>query len=122
MEYYMKGVTVPIPIEDKLVVVRRGKTVEYETERVYSPETQDTRVKRMVIGKVDPLNPSRMTPNEKFFQLFPESEVPEAERDAFLRECRMRRDIAEAKRNPEKLAARIVDGLDKLKMEGRRFR
>ena len=120
MEYYMKGVTVPIPIEDKLVVVRRGKTVEYETERVYLPETQDTRVKRMVIGKVDPSNPSRMTPNEKFFQLFPESEVPEVERDAFLRECRMRRDIAEAKRNPEELAARIVDGLDKLKMEGRR--
>ena len=120
MEYYMKGTTVPIPIEEKLVVIRKGKTVEYETERVYSAETQDTRVKRVVIGKVDPANPERMTPNDKYFQLFPRNEVPEEERDAFLRECRMRRDIAEVRRNPEELAARIVDGLETLKAEGRR--
>ena len=116
--YYLKGITVPIPMEQGPVVIRNGKTVEYETERVYSAETRDSRVKRLVIGKVDPLNPGRMNPNEKYFQLFPENEVPEEIRDGFLRECEMKRDIAEAKRNPEELARRIVSGLEKLSMEG----
>ena len=32
-QYYLKELTVPIP-EDKLVVIRKGKSVEYETDRI----------------------------------------------------------------------------------------
>ena len=120
--YYLKGVTVPIPIEEGPVVIRNGKTVEYETERVYSPETKDSRVRRQVIGKVDPVNPGRMIPNECYFRRFPRNEVPEEIRDAFLRECEMKRDIDEVKRNPEELARRIVGGLEKLNAEGMKSR
>ena len=69
--YYLKELTVPIPQNDGRVVIRRGKTVEYELDRTYSQERQDTRVTRRVIGKVDPVNLGRMFPNEMYFQLFP---------------------------------------------------
>ena len=88
-QYYLKELTVPIP-EDRLAVIRKGKSVEYETDRIYSPETKNTRVVRRVIGKVDPVNPGRMFPNEMYFQLFPENEVPEEVRDEFLRDVRLR--------------------------------
>ena len=48
---YLKAASVPIPRENPKVVIRNGKAVEFETERVYSPEKKDTRVKRVVIGK-----------------------------------------------------------------------
>ena len=82
--YYMKEMTVPIP-DDRRVVIRREKTVEYEIDRSISEEKGDTRVTRRVIGKMDPVNPGRMYPNEMYFQLFPENEVPEEVRDEFLR-------------------------------------
>ena len=85
--YYLKTVTVPIPFEDKLVVIRKGVRVEYEIDRIYLPEEQNTRVKRKVIGKVDPVQPGRMFPNEFYFELFPENEVPEEVREEFLRAC-----------------------------------
>ena len=41
--YYMKEMTVPIP-DDRRVVIRREKTVEYEIDRSISEEKGDTRV------------------------------------------------------------------------------
>jgi hypothetical protein len=83
--YYLATVTVPIP-EDKLIVIRDGKKVEYEIDRTYIGN-RSTRVKRKVIGKVDPVQPGRMFPNEFYFELFPENEVPEEVREEFLRAC-----------------------------------
>ena len=84
-DYYLRTMTVAIPLEDGPVVIRQGKTVEYQLERTYESEDKSTRVKRRVIGKVDPVNPGRMFPNETYFLLFPENEVPEEVRDEFLR-------------------------------------
>ena len=89
-QYYLKEMTVAIP-KDALTIIRKGKRVEYETDRVYLPEEMNTRVKRRTIGKVDPVNPERMFPNEAYFELFPENEVPKEIRDEFLRDCAFRR-------------------------------
>ena len=113
-QYYLKELTVPIP-EDKLVVIRKGKSVEYETDRIYSPETKNTRVVRRVIGKVDPVNPGRMFPNETYFQLFPENEVPEEVRDEFLRGCGIKRQMQTIRRNPEEIIEGVVNGLSELR-------
>ena len=117
-QYYLKELTVPIP-EDKLVVIRKGKSVEYETDRIYSPETKNTRVVRRVIGKVDPVNPGRMFPNEMYFQLFPENEVPEEVRDEFLRGCEIKRQMQEIRRSPEEIIEGVVNGLSELGAGGR---
>ena len=105
----------PIP-EDRLAVIRRGKSVEYETDRIYSPETKNTRVVRRVIGKVDPVNPGRMFPNETYFQLFPENEVPEEVRDEFLRGCGIKRQMQTIRRNPEEIIEGVVNGLSELRV------
>jgi hypothetical protein len=114
--YYLKTITVPIP-EDKLVVIRKGERVEYEIDRIYSPEEQNTRVKRKVIGKVDPVQPGRMLPNEFYFELFPDNEVPEEVRDEFLRECEIRRQMRVIRKNPEEVAEGVVRGLGVMKSE-----
>lgn len=116
-QYYLKELTVPIP-EDKLVVIRKGKSVEYETDRIYSPETKNTRVVRRVIGRVDPVNPGRMFPNETYFQLFPENEVPEEVRDEFLRGCGIKRQMQTIRRNPEEIIEGVVNGLSELRTSG----
>ena len=59
-DYYLRTMTVPIPLDGRPVVIRQGKTVEYQLERTYESEDKSTRVKRRVIGKVDPVNPGRM--------------------------------------------------------------
>ncbi len=112
-QYYLKELTVPIP-EDKLVVIRKGKSVEYETDRIYSPETKNTRVVRRVIGRVDPVNPGRMFPNETYFQLFPENKVPAEVRDEFLRGCEIKRQMQTIRRNPEEIIEGVVNGLSEL--------
>ena len=117
-QYYLKELTVPIP-EDRLAVIRKGKSVEYETDRIYSPETKNTRVVRRVIGKVDPVNPGRMFPNEMYFQLFPENEVPEEVRDEFLRGCEIKRQMQEIRRSPEEIIEGGVNGLSELGAGGR---
>ena len=114
-QYYLKELTVPIP-EDRLAVIRKGKSVEYETDRIYSPETKNTRVVRRVIGKVDPVNPGRMFPNETYFQLFPENEVPEEVRDEFLRGCGIKRQMQTIRRNPEEIIEGVVNGLSELRV------
>ena len=116
-QYYLKELTVPIP-EDRLAVIRKGKSVEYETDRIYSPETKNTRVVRRVIGKVDPVNPGRMFPNETYFQLFPENEVPEEVRDEFLRGCEIKRQMQEIRRSPEEIIEGVVAGLQFLRGNG----
>ena len=113
----LKEVTVPIP-EDGNVVIRNGKRVEYQLDRVYSPETKDSRVVRRVIGKVDPVQPARMFPNELYFELFPDNEVPEDVRDEFLRDCAIKRDMGVIRRNPEEIVDQVVRGLDELGREG----
>ena len=114
-QYYLKELTVPIP-QDRLAVIRKGKSVEYETDRTYSPETKNTRVVRRVIGKVDPVNPGRMFPNETYFQLFPENEVPEEVRDEFLRGCGIKRQMQTIRRNPEEIIEGVVNGLSELRV------
>ena len=116
-QYYLKELTVPIP-EDKLVVIRKGKSVEYETDRIYSPETKNTRVVRRVIGRVDPVNPGRMFPNETYFQLFPENKVPAEVRDEFLRGCGIKRQMQTIRRNPEEIIEGVVNGLSELRTSG----
>ena len=116
--YYMKEMTVPIP-DDRRVVIRREKTVEYEIDRNRSEDKGDTRVTRRVIGKVDPVNPGRMFPNEMYFQLFPENEVPEEIRDEFLRECEIKRRMEQIRRNPEDIIEGVVNGLSELRDGGR---
>jgi hypothetical protein len=117
MGNYLKTITVPIPVEDKLVVIRKGERVEYEIDRTYSPEEQNTRVKRKVIGKVDPVQAGRMFPNEAYFELFPENEVPEEIRNEFLRECAIRRQMKVIRQNPEDIADQVINGLGAMNSE-----
>ena len=113
----LKEVTVPIP-EDGNVVIRNGKRVEYQLDRVYSPETKDSRVARRVIGKVDPVQPGRMFPNELYFEIFPDNEVPEEISDEFLRDCAIKRDMGVIRQNPEEIVDKVVEGLDMLSQGG----
>jgi len=113
--YYLKTVTVPIPFEDKLVVIRKGVRVEYEIDRIYLPEEQNTRVKRKVIGKVDPVQPGRMFPNEFYFELFPENEVPEEVREEFLRACAIKRQMSVVRKNPEEVVDNVMRGLEQMR-------
>ncbi len=115
---YLMTVTVPIPTENRLVVIRKGERVEYELDRSYSTEEKNTRVKRRVIGKVDPVQPGRMFPNELYFELFPDNEVPEDVRDEFLRDCAIRRDMGVIRQNPEEIVERVVRGLDGMGRRG----
>ena len=43
-DYYLRTMTVRIPLEDGPVVIRQGKTVEYQLERTYESEDKSTRV------------------------------------------------------------------------------
>ena len=117
-DYYLRTMTVRIPLEDGPVVIRQGKTVEYQLERTYESEDKSTRVKRRVIGKVDPVNPGRMFPNETYFLLFPENEVPEEVRDEFLRECAIKRQMSAIRKNPEEIIEGVVNGLSELGTSG----
>ena len=108
--YYLATVTVPIP-EDKLIVIRDGKKVEYEIDRTYIGN-RSTRVKRKVIGKVDPVQPGRMFPNEFYFELFPENEVPEEVREEFLRACAIKRQMSVIRKNPEEVVDNVMRGLE----------
>ena len=114
--YYLMTMTVPIPAEDKMVVIRNGKKVEYETERTYVGN-RSTRVKRKVIGKVDPVQAGRMFPNEAYFELFPENEVPEEIRNEFLRECAIKRQMKVIRQNPEEVIDGVVRGLGVMNSE-----
>ena len=71
-------VDIPV-VPGKLVRKNRGghTYIEYEYDRIYDPEKQYTYPKRASIGRVDPEDPTRMTPNENFLKYFPDAEIPE---------------------------------------------
>ena len=119
--FYLKEYSVPIPYHKGSVVIRRGKTVEFQLERVYSSDTKDSRVKRKVIGKVDPADEGMMFPNETYFMLFPENSVPAEIRENYLYECRRKREIEELMKCPGRLAKSVAKGLELMKKEGIRL-
>lgn len=71
-------VDIPV-VPGKLVRKKRGghTYIEYEYDRIYDPAKQYTYPKRASIGRVDPEDPTRMTPNENFLKYFPDAEIPE---------------------------------------------
>ena len=113
--YYLRSYSVPIPFDKGPVIIRDEKTIEYQVERDYSLGRNHSRVRRKVIGKVDQGHPGMMVPNESYFELIPENPVPAEIREAFLNECRRRREIEEVKRDPDRLAKSIAEGLEKLR-------
>ena len=117
--YYLSSWTVDVP-RNEYTVIRKGKTVEYETERVYSPETKSTKVKRCVIGKLDPANRSRMYPNENYFRMFPVNNVPEQIRDSFLRKCEFTREKEKIRKDPDEMARMVAEGMKMLLKENRK--
>ena len=82
-------VDIPV-VPGKLVGKNRGghTYIEYEYDRIYDPVKQYTYPKRASIGRVDPEDPTRMTPNENFLKYFPDAEIPEetdrSERSPYL--------------------------------------
>ena len=82
-------VDIPV-VPGKLVRKKRGghTYIEYEYERIYDPAKQYTYPKRASIGRVDPENQNRMTPNENFLKYFPDADIPEeidrSERSPYL--------------------------------------
>ena len=62
--------------------------IEFEYDRIYDPVKQYTYPKRASIGRVDPENQNRMTPNENFLKYFPDADIPEeidrSERSPYL--------------------------------------
>ena len=82
-------VDIPV-VPGKLVRKNRGghTYIEYEYGRIYDPVKQYTYPKRASIGRVDPEDPTRMTPNENFLKYFPDAEIPEetdrSERSPYL--------------------------------------
>ena len=119
---YLKEYAVDIPFDTGKVVIRKEKWVTLETERTYRSETQDTRVKRITIGQVVPLFPGKMYPNENYFSLVVPNSVPEEIRDDFLRRCERKRELAELKKDPERMMRQVEAGIRFLKEEGRRIR
>ena len=71
-------VDIPV-VPGKLVRKNRGghTYIEYEYDRIYDPVKQYTYPKRASIGRMDPEDPTRMTPNENFLKYFPDAEIPE---------------------------------------------
>ena len=71
-------VDIPV-VPGKLVRKNRGghTYIEYEYDRIYDPVRQYTYPKRASIGRMDPEDPTRMTPNENFLKYFPDAEIPE---------------------------------------------
>ena len=114
MGHYLKETAVQIP---EGTVIRNGKTVEYELDRTYTPKQKSTRVRRKVIGKIDPISPGRMFPNEAYFELFPDNEVPDEIQEEFLRQCAIKRDMAVVKKNPAEIIDRVVEGLHEMQTE-----
>ena len=116
----LKDLTVEVPFDRGPVVIRNEKTVEYQLERTYSSQSKNSRVVRRVIGKMDPLHPGRMFPNENYFRLIP-NKVPEEIRDRFLRECARKREMAELRKNPAAMMRKAEHGIHLLQEQGRRI-
>ena len=118
---YLKEYEVPIPYDRGKIVIRNEQYVLLETERKYSGETKNTRVKRIMIGKVVPLFGGMMYPNEHYFELIP-NDVPPEIRDPFLARCERKHEIAELKKDPEKMMQTVVKGIRFLQNTGRKIK
>lgn len=84
--------TVPVP-EAKGQIVYREKGnatyVLYQYAQEYRPEKKYAVPKRVLVGKLSPTDPSRMIPNDRFQEFFPDVALPEERPDAY-RSCCMR--------------------------------
>jgi hypothetical protein len=60
-----------------------------------------------------------MFPNEAYFELFPDNEVPGEVRDEFLRECEIKRQMKVIRRSPEEIVDNVVRGLGVMNSEFR---
>ena len=119
---FLKEYMVDIPFNTEKVVIRREKSVTIEVARTYSSETQNSRVKRVTIGQVVPLFPGKMYPNENYFSLVVPNSVPEDVRDDFLCRCKRQRELAELKKDPERMMRQVEAGILFLKEEGRKIK
>lgn len=84
--------TVPIPrVKGKITRMKKGKItyIQLETGRTYYPDKKYTIPERVSIGRLDPDNPDRMYPNEKYADHFPDAPMPE-ERPTSNRSCALR--------------------------------
>ena len=118
----LKDYAVNIPFDLGGIVVKREKWVEMETERTYPEGKKGSRVKRMTIGQVVPLFPGKMYPNENYFSLVVPNSVPEDVRDDFLCRCERQRELAELKKDPERMMRQVENGIRFLKEEGRKIK
>ncbi|MBQ1364175.1 MAG: hypothetical protein IIY60_00040, partial [Clostridia bacterium] len=118
----LKDYAVNIPFDLGGIVVKREKWVEMETERTYPEGKKGSRVKRVTIGQVVPLFPGKMYPNENYFSLVVPNSVPEKIRDDFLRRCERKRELAELKKDPERMMRQVEAGIRFLKEEGRKIK
>ena len=119
---FLKEYMVDIPFNTEKVVIRREKSVTIEVARTYSSETQNSRVKRVTIGQVVSLFPGKMYPNENYFSLVVPNSVPEEIRGDFLRRCERKRELAELKKDPERMMRQVEAGIRFLKEEGRKIK
>ena len=119
---YLKDYPVEIPFDQYRIVIRKEKWVSLEVERRYNKDTGDSRVQRKVIGQVVPLFPGKMYPNENYFSLVVPNHVPEDIRDAFLCRCERKRELAELKKDPERMMRQVEAGIRFLKEEGRKIK
>ena len=118
----LKDYEVNIPFDRGGIVIKREKWVEMETERTYPAGKKGSRVRRVTIGQVVPLFPGKMYPNENYFSLVVPNSVPEEIRDDFLRRCERKREMAELKKDPERMMRQVEAGIRFLKEEGRKIR
>ena len=84
--------TVPIPAtQGKITCMKKGgiQYIQLETGRVYYPDRKYTIPQRVSIGKVNPNEPGRMFPNEKYLEYFPDAAMPEERSEAY-RSCALR--------------------------------
>ena len=119
---YLKDYPVEIPFDQYRIVIRKEKWVSMEVERKYNKETGNSQVQRKVIGQVVPLFPGKMYPNENYFSLVVPNSVPADVRDDFLRRCERQRELAELKKDPERMMRQVEAGIRFLKEEGRKIK
>ena len=119
---YLKDYPVEIPFDQYRIVIRKEKWVSMEVERKYNKETGNSRVQRKVIGQVVPLFPGKMYPNENYFSLVVPNSVPADIRDDFLRRCERQRELAELKKDPERMMRQVEAGLRFLQEAGRKIK
>lgn len=76
--YYNFVVQIPSEKGKILTKAKGGSSyVLFQYGAEYKPDKKYAIPKRTIIGKVDPSDPTKMFPNEKFQQYFPEAMLPE---------------------------------------------